>query len=509
MSMQPPLGGACNTVDALLRAAADTFPARDAVVEPDGVRMSYAEWDQRSEALAGALGDRGVRPGDVVALLLPSSIDFAVCYAAIARCGAVTTALNTRLGPREVDQILSRALPTLVIRDRDAGVADVPLGTRVLERSELATLYRHPGLGSLRPLAAPDAAVVIIWTSGTTGSPKGAWFDTHNLIAGARSAGVMSAAGDRRLVATPFAHAGYMFKLWDQIAWGVTVVISQVPWTAASMAQVMREERISVVGAVPTQWAKLLELEELPTFPDLRIGICATAPAPPDLVEAVVSRLGIPLVVRYALTESPTVCGTSPDDPPDVQSRTVGKPQAGMQVTVADGAGTTVAPGALGRVRVRGRCVMRGYWRDPQRTAESLSADGWLLTGDIGFTTVDGDLVLAGRDSDVYNRGGYKVHPVEVENVLAEHRAVRRCAVVGAPAHIIGEIGVAFVIPADPDRPPLLNVLREWVRSRLADYKAPDRLVLVDDIPVTSMLKTDRTALRRMAAAVDRDTAEN
>src|SRR4030088_2357156 len=113
MSMQPPLGGACNTVDALLRAAADTFPARDAVVEPDGVRMSYAEWDQRSEALAGALGDRGVRPGDVVALLLPSSIDFAVCYAAIARCGAVTTALNTRLGPREVEQILSQALPTL------------------------------------------------------------------------------------------------------------------------------------------------------------------------------------------------------------------------------------------------------------------------------------------------------------------------------------------------------------------------------------------------------------
>ena len=491
------LGDGCTCVDELFQAAAQEFGERDAVVEPDGSRISYAEWDRRSDALAGALRERGICPGDVVALLLPSSIDFAVCYAAIARCGAVTTALNTRLGPREIRHILHLAAPALIVCDAISGV---PPGGPLLARSELALLYGHRGLGTDRPKPPSDAPVVIVWTSGTTGAPKGAWFDTVNLREGARAAGVMSAAGDRRLIATPFAHAGYMFKIWDQVAWGVTVVISEVPWSAASMARTMSDERISVVGAVPTQWAKLLDVTDLPRFPDLRIGICATAPAAPDLVEAVSSRLVVPLVVRYAMTEAPTVCGTAPKDPLDVQFRTVGKPQAGMEVTITDDAGAESPTGVLGQIRVRGGCVMRGYWGERQRTTESLTTDGWLRTGDLGYLTSAGNVVLVGRNGDVYNRGGYKVHPVEVENLVAEHPSVRRCAVVGTPAPVIGEIGVAFVVPSDPEHPPTLSTLRTWVRTQLADYKAPDRLVVLDELPVTPMLKTDRATLRRAAA---------
>ncbi|WP_409330847.1 class I adenylate-forming enzyme family protein [Trujillonella humicola] len=500
---EPPLRGEFATVDALLRAAARVHGDRDAYVEPNGPRIGFAEWDRTSDALAGALAERGIAAGDVVALMLPSSVDYAVCYAALARLGAVTTGLNTRLGPREVAAVLDRAGPALLIRDGAAGLPEGPPGIPVLDRAELPTTYRHPGLGPARPSPAPTDPVVIIWTSGTTGLPKGAWFDVGNLAAGARSSGVMSAPYDRRLVATPFAHAGYMAKLWDQLVWGTAVVISPVPWSAREMAAVMRDERITVVGGVPTQWAKLLEEPAAERLEHLRVGIAATAPASPDLVTAVRERIGVPLVVRYAMTESPSITGTDPDDPPDVQARTVGRPQEGVQIAVTDEQGEPVGAGEVGRVRVRGACVMRGYWRDPAATAAALTADGWLISGDLGRLTPDGDLVLAGRVGDLYIRGGYNVHPLEVENVLAEHPRVRRAAVVGSPAPVIGEIGVAFVVPADPDDPPELAELRSWVRERLADYKAPDRLVLVDDLPLTSMLKVDRTVLRSRAEVLE------
>jgi acyl-CoA synthetase (AMP-forming)/AMP-acid ligase II len=199
----------------------------------------------------------------------------------------------------------------------------------------------------------------------------------------------------------------------------------------------------------------------------------------------VAERIGVPLVVRYAMTECPTICGTAPDDPPEVQFATVGRPAAGMEVRVGD----------VGAVEVRGPCVMRGYWRNPDLTAEVLR-DGWLRTGDIGALDEDGNLSIVGRSGDMYIRGGYNVHPVEVERVLATHPAVKEAVVVGRPAEVIGEIGVAFVVPVDETRPPTLQELRDFVSGQLADYKAPDEISVVDRLPLTPMLKPDRAALR-------------
>ncbi|HEX3790926.1 MAG TPA: class I adenylate-forming enzyme family protein, partial [Pseudonocardiaceae bacterium] len=463
-------------------------------VEQDGGRISFAEWARASAGLAGALAARGIGRGDVVALMLPSSIDYAICYAAIARLGAITTGLNTRLGPREIAGVLDQAQPALVIGDGGAA----GLGFPVLDRAELAGSY--DGRPVHRPEVSPADPVVVVWTSGTTGLPKGAWFDARNLAASAAAAGVMSAPYDRRLVATPFAHAGYMAKLWDQLVWGITMVISAVPWSASAMARVLREERITVGGGVPTQWAKLLDEPDLGALPDLRVGIAATAPAPPELVRRTAARLGVPLVVRYAMTESPTICGTEPEDPPEIQFRTVGRPQAGVEVRVTDEDGVPVPVGVVGRVRVRGGCVMRGYWRQPELTAEVLTPDGWLLSGDFGRITAEGNLVLAGRASDLYIRGGYNVYPVEVENVLSEHPGVSKVAVVGTSAPVIGEIGVAFVVPVEVGRPPGRDELRAWTKGRLADYKAPDQVRIVAELPLTAMLKVDRESLRMLAA---------
>jgi acyl-CoA synthetase (AMP-forming)/AMP-acid ligase II len=484
---QPPLDAAFDDTRALLEAAALAHSDREAYVEP-GARITFADWVGRARAVAVQFADAGVGKGDVVALWLPSGIDYATCYAAAAMIGAITTGLNPRLGPRETEAVVTQADPSLIVADEQLG--DIATGDRpVLPRASLA---QECARSDSLPVAALDPAdpVTVIFTSGTTGAPKGAVFDAANLAAGARAAGVMSAPYDRRLTSTPFAHAGYMFKLWDQLLWGTTLVVPPVPWSAPAMFSILRDERITVAGAVPTQWAKLLETDGVcpDALPDLRIGVAATAPAPPDLVRDVADRIGVPLVVRYAMTECPTICGTAPDDPPEVQFRTVGRPAATMAVRVDDG----------GVVEVSGPCVMRGYWRDPELTA-SVLRDGWLRTGDTGVLREDGNLSLIGRGSDMYIRGGYNIHPVEVEGVLADHPGVKAAAVVGRSAPVIGEVGVAFVVPTGAN-PPSLQELRAHVVAHLADYKAPDEVVVVDQLPLTPMLKVDRVALRALAS---------
>ncbi|WP_166903432.1 class I adenylate-forming enzyme family protein [Mycobacterium sp. DL440] len=474
----------------LLDAAALAHGDREAYVEP-GARVTFAEWIGRARSVAAQFADLGVGKGDVVTFWLPSGIDYATCYAAAAMIGAITTGLNPRLGRREIESIVQQADPALIVADGRLG--ELPTaGRRVLRQDALST--DSAAVAPPAELTRRDP-VALIFTSGTTGTPKGAVYDGDRLAAGAASAGVMSAPYDRRLTSTPFAHAGYMFKLWDQLVWGTTLVIPPAPWSAQGMFDVLRDERITVAGAVPTQWAKLLDVDGVSpqALPHLRIGVVATAPAPPDLVRRVAERIGVPLVVRYAMTECPTISGTAPEDTPEVQFRTVGRSAAGMDVRV----------GPDGVVEVSGPCVMRGYWRNLELTAETLR-DGWLRTGDIGVLGEDGNLILVGRRGDMYIRGGYNVHPGEVERTLADHSEVKQAAVIGRPAPIIGEIGVAVVVPQDPAIPPTLAELRAHVAAELADYKAPDELLVVDELPLTAMLKPDRAALRVLITLHDK-----
>lgn len=498
----PPAGKRCTTVADAVDIATELHAGCDAYV--DGAdRITFAQWVQRSASLASELAARGVGAGDVVALMLDSGIDYAIAYLAAVRLGAVVTGLNPRLGRQETDAILARCAPALVIRDGQLGLPDVVTGIAVMQRAELAA-----AADAGKPLPdghspAPGDPAVIIWTSGTTGEPKGAWFDHAGLAAAVASAGVLSRSRERRLVGTPFAHAGYMAKVFEQLVYGTTIVLTPRPWTAPTMLRSLVEERINVVAAVPTQWFKLLEaLAAAPqlAFPDLRIGVSATAAAPPELVRDVRNRLGCPPVVRYAMTESPSITGTDPDDPPDVASRTVGRPQSGMEVRI-DSPGGAAGAGLPGEVQVRGSCVMRGYWGDAELTAAAFD-DGWLRTGDLGYIDELGNLVLVGRAKDMYIRGGYNVYPLEVENVIATHPDVAHIAIVPVDAPVIGEIGVAFVVPAQPLTPPTLAELRAHVAGRLADYKAPDKLVITDALPLTPMLKVDKAALRRLAESL-------
>lgn len=488
--------GYFEVVGDLMDAAVEQIGDREAYVEGTR-RLTFAEWIDAADRVAGAFADRDVGRGDVVALNLGPSVDYAIAYAAAARLGAVTTGINPRLGPSEVRGIVERCAPRITVVEDTTSAPDGLSNAEVMTRDEIAVAGSGPALGARRPVTSAADPVCIIWTSGTTGMPKGAWFDHASLQAAVPAAGAMTVAFDRRLNPLPMAHAGFMAKLWEQLAMGVTIVLAPTPWTAESMLEVLAREHITAAAAVPTQWAKLLELPALADIDvsSLRIALAAAAPAPPELVERVTQILGCALVVRYAMTESPSITGTDPDDPPEVQFRTVGRAQEGVEVNIVDEYGSPLPVGEVGRVQVRGACVMRGYWNDPEATAEVLDDQGVLTSTDLGRFDTDRNLVLVGRANDMYIRGGYNVYPLEVEHVLADHPAVDQVAVVGVPADVIGEIGVAFVVPIDADSPVTLVEVRAWVTERLADYKAPDQIVMVDALPLTAMAKIDKRAL--------------
>jgi acyl-CoA synthetase (AMP-forming)/AMP-acid ligase II len=226
------------------------------------------------------------------------------------------------------------------------------------------------------------------------------------------------------------------------------------------------------------------------------------ASIPPDLVRRMRETLRCPVITRYTSTEAGVTTSTLATDPDEVIATTVGRPTPEVELAIVDPAdGSPRAVGEVGEVICRSPAMMRGYWRDPELTARVIDRDGWLHTGDLGFVGRDGNLRLVGRLKEMYIRGGYNVYPVEVEGVLGDHPAVAAVAVVSTPDPVLGEIGVAFVVPAAGADPAALSrdALRAWCRARVADYKAPDRIVVVDELPTTSMLKIDKRALTARA----------
>jgi acyl-CoA synthetase (AMP-forming)/AMP-acid ligase II len=478
-----------NTAVDLMRATVETHGDREAIVDGDG-RLTFAEWDRAADGVASALADRGVHKGDVVCLQLPSSIGYAVCYQAAMRLGAITSGVNPRLGPAEVAGILEQARPRVVITE----------GDDIASWCELSPPARRPSLDPADPVA-------IVWTSGTTGRPKGAVFDHDNLAAMARGAGVLSAFADRRLSPLPFAHVAYMTRVWDELERAITTVITPTPWKAADALRLIEGERVTVAQGVPTQWSLMLSHPDMETtdVSSLRLASTGATTVPAELVRRMRKALGCPVVVRYTSTEASLTTGTGLDDGDDDVARTVGCARDGVEVQVVGDDGEVVPAGVVGRVRCRSGAVMRGYWNDPGRTAAVLDADGWLTLGDLGSLDDRGYLTLVGRESEMYIRGGYNVHPAQVENVLAEHPGVARAAVVGMPDAVLGQVGAAWVVCA-PGASPTAGELRAWVLARLADYKVPDRVTFVDDLPLTSMLKTDKRKLERTLAHETRRT---
>ncbi len=534
-----------------LRTIAREDGARDAFVYRDTPdpsapvrRLTYADWDRRSDALAAGLAARGFAKGDVLALLLPPRVEYALCYLAAAKIGVITTGINPRFGDGEIDWILrdsgaravvtperhgERELAALARRlgARIASLRDVVVvgGARLVEGkacsrdraveapallpfatlegvSEEGGASRHPHAPEVA--LAPDDLVAIVYTSGTTGKPKGATFTYANLEAiRPTRAELLQEYGERSLATgTPFSHVGFMTKIVANVAGAQTTVLLET-FKARTVLETIERERITYVGGVPAQFALILMDPELERFDlsSLRTGAIGGAPFTPELVRGIRERLGIELVTRYACTETAVGTGSRRGDGEERLATTVGRASDIVELRVVDAQREPLPAGEVGEVAIRSPAVMRGYWQQPAATAEVLDADGFYYTGDLGVLDEDGYLKLVGRKKEMYIRGGYNVYPVEVEAVLAEHPQIAQVAVVGIPDTVLGERGVAFVVPRDPGVLPDAQELRAFVGREIADYKVPDRVVVCAELPLTPGLKIDKVALQARARA--------
>ncbi|MEO7429099.1 MAG: fatty acid--CoA ligase family protein, partial [Acidimicrobiales bacterium] len=297
------------------------------------------------------------------------------------------------------------------------------------------------------------------------------------------------------LASTQFAHVGFMTKLPWYLRTGTTTHV--LPrWAAADTLACVAEQRITTLGAVAPQVALLLR-EDLDAYDltCLQALIVGAAASPPALVREARLRLAPGYSIRYSSTESGG-CGTGTafDADDEEALHTVGMPRGGIEMTIQDDAGGPVPAGEVGEVWLRSPTVLSEYWEDPEATAAAL-VDGWLRTGDLGRIDDRGNLRLAGRKKEMFIRGGYNVYPAEVEAVLADHPAVAEVAVVPRADDVMGEIGVAVIVPADPAAPPSLDDLRSFLEPSLARYKLPEALRIVAELPLTPMQKIDRRAL--------------
>lgn len=500
--------GADRALATAVSLAGRMHPERPAVVT-SGASVTWGEIDRSSEALSEHLGAHGVRPGDVVALSMHSGALWVVAAIAVNRLGGTVAGVSPVVTPRERAAMIDTLQPRLVLADADL-TDGLPLRTPVVELSRngleaasrpVAGTGAHRGDEGTHSRDRPGAAYAICFTSGTTGSPKAAVFSESAVAAVGRidlGEDPEPGSGSHVISSTQFAHVGFVLKLPGHALAGSTIHVMD-RWNAAEAVRLIEEHRIRTLGVVAPQLALILRSPELEDadLSSLRTVIAGGAPSPEPLVREAIDRLGVTYSVRWSSTESGGVGLAAAVSHQDLAAiGTIGLPRPGVDARIAEADGTEAAPGAKGELQVRSDAVMDRYLGDPGATAEAFTPDGWLRTGDLATRRSDGRFVLAGRRSEMYIRGGYNVHPQEVEQVLATHPGVAGVAVVPRADPVMGEIGVAVVVAAAGRPVPGLAELREHAAGALARHKLPEEVVQRADLPLTAGGKLDRSKLR-------------
>ena len=530
------------TLSGLVQDAAARFGEAEAVVDLHGPGGSVTRWsfDQLAEEVATAtraVMAHGVERGERVAIWAPNCAEWIVAALGAVGAGAVLVPLNTRYKGSEAAYILrasgARLLftvqgflgtdyPAMLDEARAAGESTPALRTVVVLRTGdddapptgeglvgwhafLASAERcEPDVAAGRTASVgPDDLSDLVFTSGTTGPPKGA-MTTHSqtLRTFATWAEVVGLrAGDRYLIVNPFFHTfGYKAGILACLMAGATMVPEPV-FDVDVVLQRVADERISVLPGPPTIFQSILDHPRRDAFDlsSLRLVVTGAAVIPVELVESLWADLGIDTVLTaYGLTEATgTVTMCRRGDSAQVISGTSGRAIPDVEVRIVDPSGTELPTGGAGEIVVRGYNVMAGYLDDDEATAAAVDADGWLHTGDIGYLDDEGNLAITDRLKDMYVSGGFNVYPAEVEAVLRRHPGVAQVAVVGVPDHRMGEVGLAVVVAAPgATTGDLTASLPAFAREQLANFKVPRRVEVVDVLPTNASGKVLKRELR-------------
>jgi malonyl-CoA/methylmalonyl-CoA synthetase len=493
----------------LYTAFARAFPADAAapfIVEPGGSVVHYGEVDERSASMAGALAGLGVARSDRVVVQLPKSPTAVLLYLACLRHGAVHVPLNPSYTVVETASLIADADPALVVttpsRASELRASSVPVTVAIVDDDGHGdvTDRSDPATGAAQPIS-PDHVAAILYTSGTTGRPKGAMLTHHNLLANAE---VLHAAwawepGDVLLHVLPLFHAHGLFVAMHAALLNGSKVILVPRFDAAQVVELLPQA--TVLMAVPTHYVRLLAQNGFDEAACRRIRLFTSGSAPlaAPTWEAVAARTGHQIVERYGTSETLMIASNPYHG--DRVPGTVGFPLPGVQVRVVDEGGLEVPATTMGRLEVHGASVFAGYHRAPDATARAMRPGGWFDTGDLATVDTSGRVTIRGRARDVVISAGVNISPREVEEVLERVGGVAESAVVGVPHPDLGEALVAVVVPGAGELPTAEAMAKAW-ESSLARFKHPKAVVLVDALPRNTMGKVEKAALRHTLAEV-------
>lgn len=527
------------TVPRLLEDTVVRHPYAVALRE-EGRSITFAELSEGASRVSRGLMASGIRAGDRVAIWAPNCAEWVVAALGILGAGGIVVTLNTRFKGGEAAYILgasgSRALFTVrgflgvdypeLLQHEDTGdLADIvvlreygtqdgcPTGSErsfsdlIDAGSSVSTESYAQRARQIKPEDPSD----LLFTSGTTGRPKGA-ISTHSQSLrtfGTWASIVGLRAEDRYLVVNPFFHTfGYKAGILACLMTGATLIPEPV-FEVGRVLETVAAERVSVLPGPPTLYQSILDHPERRhrDLRSLRLGVTGAAVVPVELVEAMRDELGFETVLTgYGLTES---CGTVTmcrrDDPPELVAATSGRAIPDLEVKVIGSEGE-VPVGEPGEIVARGYTVMSGYWNDPAGTSEAIDQDGWLHTGDIGTMDENGYVRITDRLKDMFVVGGFNAYPAEIEAMLRAHPSVGQVAVIGVPDERLGEVGCAYIVPkaldasdgAEEARQKLAHEIVGWAKSSMANFKAPRYVEIVDAFPLNASGKVLKTELRRM-----------
>jgi len=543
---------AFTSVPGLVASAAARFGEAEALVDGD-LRLSFSGLEAGALRVTKAAMAAGIQPGDRIAIWAPNMAEWVLAALGLLGAGAVLVPLNTRFKGPEAAFVLKRSgaralftvrgflgidypamleeqdIPDLerivLLRDDDEGTFseptrtdEVPIfgwseflaGADGVVEGDMSLVGRpvddHEVMAAWRAVAPGDLSD-IIFTSGTTGRPKGA-LTTHaqTLRTFATWASIVGLAeGDRYLIVNPFFHTfGYKAGIVASLIAGATIVPEPV-FDVDRVLEKVAAERITMLPGPPTLYQSILDHPRRSAYDlsSLRLAVTGAAAVPVELILRMRTELTFSTVLTaYGLTESTgvvTMCRRGDD--PDVISHTSGRAIPDIEVRIVDDSGTVLPAGVPGEIVVRGYTVVSGYFEDPEATAEAIDPDGFLHTGDVGVMDPHGNVTITDRLKDMFIVGGFNAYPAEIEGTLLRHPGVSQVAVVGVPDPRMGEVGCAFVVPRPgTDGPALAGDLAAWARDQMANYKVPRLVLVVDALPLNASGKVLKTELRARAA---------
>lgn len=499
-----------SSVSELLSRKSGKFSNEEAVVD-EVSRVTYAQLHEKSTQLAAYFQQRlKVEKGDRIAISIPNCTEYVIAFYATLKLGAVIVPLNPSYQKEEIEYVICKTEPKVIITDDVEKVQQVAQDKNL--QYAILTVYEEQHEDSIQRILSnehlqledvdtdKDDLAVIMFTSGTTGQPKGAMLTQGNILysAHAGATAMQATPEDNYLIPNPLFHImGVTFML--RSLWTASTIVLMRKYSVREALKTIEREKVTIHPGVPTMFILELNTEHFDKYDlsSLRTGEMAAAPCPVEIVKRIRKEMNCNILVAYGATEtSATLTITSFDDSDELRAETVGRAIPGVDIKVVNEFGKKCTVGEIGELLCRGPGVMKGYYKMPEETEEAFDEYGYFKTGDMAMIDENGYVRIVGRKKEMIIRGGFNIYPREIEEVLHEHPAIKEAAIVGIPHAIYGEVPIACISLKEQEEIEEDEVIA-FLSDRFVKYKIPEQVIIFDDLPVTPSGKISKLMIKQ------------